>query len=159
MTLNQDIFLRLFAGYGTMGPSKKQGYNKNRDGQDHDKLSKPDSSEVELSFSLYREPMRCRGRFSPSARSLAVHLQRLGWLLVLATIFSFSLQRWARHLQASFDGHTHTPQAQDPQSGRNHRAHKQTRAGKRTASKLPSNVFTAIARRIQHFNHMQQRLI
>ena len=52
---------------------------------------------------------KCHGRFSLTARLLAVHLQRLGWPLVLATIFDVFLQLCSLTCRLPPNGRTRTP--------------------------------------------------
>ena len=79
-------------------------------------------------------PTGCRFETKMSRASLlnahlsAVHLQRLGWLLVSAAIFNFWLQLYASTCRLPPDEHTRTPQGHTglPQSGCSHRALKTT---------------------------------
>ena len=88
------------------------------------------------------------------ARSLAIRLQMLGWLLVLATIFDF-FQRWASTCKLHLTGARVHHKSQDPQSGCRQRAQNRTHAqANAQRANFPSNMFTTTTRRIQLFDHM-----
>ena len=59
----------------------------------------------------------CHRRFSPSARSLAIHLRRLGWSLVLATIFDFLQQFASTRTLPLTNAHVHHTESQDTPVG------------------------------------------
>ena len=88
------------------------------------------------------------------ARLPAVHLQRLGWSLVSATIFDLLLQLFTSTCRLPPNGHTRTPHGHTglPQSGCSHRAltitssHVQTQATEYWRARTT----TTQSRRIQH---------
>ena len=106
-------------------------------------------------------PTRCSSKTSLlrasllDARSPAVHLQRLGWLLVSATIFNRWLQLCASTCRLPPNGRTRTPHGHTglPQSGCSHKALTTTGSHAQSqATEYWRERTTIIPRRIQHLS-------
>ena len=90
------------------------------------------------------------------ARSLAVRLQMLEWLLVLTKIFDF-FQRWASTCRLHPTSARVHHKSQDPRSGCRHKAQNRTHAQENAQqANFPSTVFTTTTRRIQYSTTCQQ---